>query len=164
MARASPCAHHPRSIFAGRTMRKMRMTTKKQAPFVTWIVTLALMVSTCATLTLNQRTNAQSERRELHNQSNSPLLSKYAIDLSNLALNGKLTEARDHESTVERLVARLTTSRKTPVIVSESDVDRAAIARAVAFRVASGDVPEGLDGKHVFSLSLDALAKGARTS
>src|SRR6185369_16914516 len=53
---------------------------------------------------------------------------------------------------------------KDPVVVSESDLDRDAIARAVAIKIAFGDVPEALRDKRVFRLSIDALAKGARSS
>jgi ATP-dependent Clp protease ATP-binding subunit ClpB len=49
-------------------------------------------------------------------------------------------------------------------VISESDLDRDAIASAVAMKVAFGNVPENLRNKRVFRLSLDVLASGARTS
>src|SRR5205814_10394542 len=78
---------------------------------------------------------------------------------------GKLEAGEGFDAEVARVVAQLSrTSVKAPVVIGESDADRGAIARAVAFRVIAGDVPENLRGKKVLSLSLDALAKGAKTS
>ena len=95
---------------------------------------------------------------------NSPALAKYATDLTLLALQGKLETSRDRDADVARVIASLSNAAKEPVVVSESDLDRDAIARGVAIKVAFGDVPDSLRDKRVFRLSLDALAKGARTS
>ena len=62
------------------------------------------------------------------------------------------------------MIASLSASTKTPVVISESDLDREAIASAVAMKIAFGNVPESLRNKRVFRLSLDTLARGAKTS
>ena len=143
---------------------------RKNAP-VTWITTLALLLSMCASLTFSQRTAAQSgdvpaSQSAERDQAgvNYPTLSKYATDLTLLALRGKLETIRGHEADIARVVASLATTAKAPVVVGESDLDRDAIARGVAMKIAFGDVPENLRNKRVFRLSLDALAKGAKTS
>src|SRR5207247_11469921 len=69
-----------------------------------------------------------------------------------------------HEVDMARVIACLARQSKAPLLLGELDFDRNAVARSIALRIASGDVPEGLRGKHVFSLSLDALAKNAKTS
>ena len=139
---------------------------KRKAPVTAWITTLALLVSMFAGLTFSQRTSAQKTNREITSQADVkyPLLSKYATDLTLLALNGKLDKASDRDADVARVIASLSATSKAPVVVSESDLDRDAIARGVAIKVAFGDVPDSLRDKRVFRLSLDALAKGARTS
>src|SRR5207302_1593467 len=104
----------------------------------------------------------QLQARETSN-ANYPMLSKYATDLTLLALRGKLETPRDHEADVARVIASLSVPSKAPVVVGESDLDRDAVARGVAIDFAFGDVPDALRGKRVFRLSLDALAKGAKT-
>ena len=146
------------------------MRTKKHTSVVTWIVTSALLISMCATFTFGPRTIAQSIERKPTGQREWPsqnadyrVISRYATDLTRLALSGKLELPRGYDSSVARVIASLSTA-KAPVILAESDLDRDAIARGVALRVASGDVPQTLRDKRVFSLSLDAVAKSARTS
>jgi hypothetical protein len=65
----------------------------------------ALLVSMCASLTFSQRTRAQSDNKPIGAQSQSrdavdnkyPTLSKYATDLTLLALKGTLEPARSYE-------------------------------------------------------------------
>src|SRR5438270_4910348 len=141
---------------------------RRQAPAITWITTLALLVSMCASLTFSQRTSAQSTKDKINQQQPAegsyPLLSKYATDLTLLALKGKLDANPDRDADVARVIAKLAHDDKALVVISESDLDRDVIARGVAAKIAFGDVPDSLRDKRVFRLSLDALAKGARTS
>src|SRR5438270_2322755 len=141
---------------------------RRQAPAITWITTLALLVSMCASLTFSQRTSAQSTKDKINQQQPAegsyPLLSKYATDLTLLALKGKLDANPDRDADVARVIAKLAHDDKALVVISESDLDRDVIARGVAAKIAFGDVPDSLRAKRVFRLSLDALAKGARTS
>src|SRR5712691_549240 len=154
----------------------MRITMKRQkhAPIITWFTTSALLVSVCTGLVFNQRAAAQSNepsqsasQRDARRQAASDYLalSKYAIDLTQLALQGKLDPAPGRDADIARVIESLArTTSKAPVVVGEFDLDRNAIARGLAFRIAFGDVPESLRNKHVLSLSLDALAKGAGSS
>ena len=148
----------------------MEMKTYKHTPTVTWITMVAVLVSMCASFSFGRRASAQSSeenqstaQRETHGATDSqyPALSKYATDLTLLAHRGKLEPARGYEANVARVIASLSATAKAPVVVGESDLDRDAIARGVASRIAFGDVPETLRNKRVFRLSLDALAKGA---
>jgi len=124
----------------------------------------------CASLTFSQRSAAQSgkettgrQKREVAD-SKYPLLSKYATDLTLLALSDKLEPVRGYEASIARVIASLSTTAKAPLVLGESDLDRDAIARGVALRIAFGNVPETLRDKRVFRLSLEALARGAETS
>ena len=150
------------------------MKTKKHAPIVSWLTTAALLLSMCVGLTFSQRSSAQVYQayEDSTNAGTSrqtapdyPALAKYATDLTELAREGKLEPANGHESDIARVIASLApATAKAPVIIGESDLDRDLIARGVAFKLASGDAPEALSAKKVFSLNLDALAKGAHTS
>jgi ATP-dependent Clp protease ATP-binding subunit ClpB len=139
----------------------MMTMNRKYAPATTIVTTLALLMSMCAGLTFSQRALANSESSV--NKTEYPLLTKYATDLTKLAAAGKLEVTRDHEADVARVIASLVAARN-PVVISESDLDRDVIARAIAIKIAFGDVPEALRDKRVFRLSIDALAKGAKSS
>ena len=140
-------------------------TMKKTAPVVTWITMTAVLVSMCAGLIFSQRTNAQSGAQGRGVTDNKyPTLAKYATDLTLLALSGKLEPARGYEGNVARVIDSLATTTKAPLVLGESDLDRDAIARGVASRIALGTVPDTLRNKRVFRLNLEALAKGAQTS
>src|SRR5712692_7405289 len=149
------------------------MKRQKHAPIVTLFTASALLVSVCAGLAFNQHTAAQSNEpsqsasRDARSQAASdyPALAKYATDLTQLALRRKLEPANGRDADIGRVIESLgRTTSKAPVVVGEFDLDRNAIARGLAFRVAFGEVPESLRNRHVLSLSLDALAKGAGSS
>src|SRR5207248_9244823 len=113
----------------------------------------------------SQRTSAQSKSPLVNDSATDyPVLSKYATDLTQLAVGGKLETTREREADVARVIASLSSAAKNPVVVGESDLDRDTIARGVANKIAFGDVPDTLRNKRVFRLNLEALAKGAKTS
>ena len=141
----------------------------KRTPVVTWITIAAVLVSMCASLSFSQRSAAQSGkattiRQQQDANTKYPILSKYATDLTLLALSGKMEAVRGYEASIARVIASLSTTAKTPLVLGESDLDRDAIARGVAARIAFGNVPDTLRNKRVFRLSLEALARGAQTS
>ena len=137
---------------------------KRNAPAITWIAIFALLLSMCASLTLSQRTAAQSNKSNPEQSAlQYPNLSKYATDLTLLALQGKLPRTNERDADIGRVIASLAGAQKTPVLVGESDLDRNIIARGVALKIASGDVPDELRMTRVFSLRIDKLAEGAGT-
>src|SRR6266850_444125 len=143
----------------------MKMTKTKRTPVVTWIALVAILASMCTGLSFGRRAAAQSQSEiRTANDNKYPTLSKYATDLTLLALNGKLEPARGFETSIASVIASLATAGKAPLVLGESDLDRDAIARGVASRIAIGNVPDTLRNKRVFRLNLEALAKGAQTS
>jgi len=146
------------------------MRTRKLAPIYSWIIIACLLASLCTSLTLTPRSAAQTNKLNKsaspveQTESWYPLLSKYATDLTGRALKEDLSTARVHEADVARVITNLSLSTKTPVIVSESDLDREAIAAGVALKIAAGEVPDSLRHKRIYRLRLDALAKDAQTS
>src|SRR5690349_5419756 len=145
-------------------MVKMKRNPATHA--VSWLTLTALLVPTAAGISFIRTTHAQSSEASLTATKNSQsALSRYAVDLTQLAAQGKLEALVGFDAEINRLIATLGNSNtKAPVLISESDVNRAAVARTIAIRIVSGDVPETLRGKRVLSLNIDALAKGAKTN
>ena len=81
---------------------------RKYAPPTTLIITFALLVSMCAGLTFSQRTSAQSNTLLVSDSvSDYPVLSRYATDLTQLAVAGRLQTNHERDADVARVIASL---------------------------------------------------------
>jgi len=90
-------------------------------------------------------------------------LKKYGTDLVEMARSGKLDPVIGRDSEIRSVIRIL--SRKTknnPVLIGEPGVGKTAIAEGLAQRIVSGDVPEGLKDRTIFSLDMTALMAGAK--
>ncbi len=90
-------------------------------------------------------------------------LEKYGTDLVEMARQGKLDPVIGRDSEIRSVIRIL--SRKTknnPVLIGEPGVGKTAIAEGLAQRIVSGDVPEGLKHRTIFSLDMTALMAGAK--
>jgi ATP-dependent Clp protease ATP-binding subunit ClpB len=90
-------------------------------------------------------------------------LEKYGRDLVADATEDRLDPVIGRDSEIRRVVQIL--SRKTknnPVLIGDPGVGKTAIVEGLAQRIATGDVPEGLRDKTVFSLDMGALVAGAK--
>ena len=68
---------------------------------------------------------------------------------------------RDEEiRNVIRILSRKT--KNNPVLIGEPGVGKTAVVEGLAQRIVSGDVPEGLKDKTIFSLDMGALVAGAK--
>jgi ATP-dependent Clp protease ATP-binding subunit ClpB len=100
--------------------------------------------------------------------SNSPegtyqALAKYAKNLNELAQSGKLDPVIGRDDEIRRVLQILTRRTKNnPILIGEPGVGKTAIAEGLAHRIISGDVPENLKSKVVFSLDMGALIAGAK--
>ncbi|KAI8914544.1 P-loop containing nucleoside triphosphate hydrolase protein [Gorgonomyces haynaldii] len=89
-------------------------------------------------------------------------LSKYAVDLVEMAAQGKLdpTIGRDDEiRRVIRVLARRT--KNNPCLIGEPGTGKTAIVEGLAHRIVRNDVPDTLRAK-LFSLDMGALIAGAK--
>jgi ATP-dependent Clp protease ATP-binding subunit ClpB len=90
-------------------------------------------------------------------------LEKYAKNLNDLAKAGKLDPVIGRDEEIRRVLQILTRRTKNnPILIGEPGVGKTAIAEGLAHRIISGDVPENLKNKVVFSLDMGALVAGAK--
>ncbi|HEY3586313.1 MAG TPA: ATP-dependent chaperone ClpB, partial [Myxococcaceae bacterium] len=90
-------------------------------------------------------------------------LAKYGRDLVGDAASGRLDPVIGRDAEIRRVIQIL--SRKTknnPVLIGDPGVGKTAIVEGLAQRITSGDVPEGLRDKTIFSLDMGALVAGAK--
>ena len=89
-----------------------------------------------------------------------PLL---AINLNEQAGNGRLDPVIGRDEEIRRILQILSRRTKNnPVLIGEPGVGKTAIAEGLAHRIISGDVPENLKSKQIFSLDMGALIAGAK--
>ena len=90
-------------------------------------------------------------------------LNKYAINLNGMAKTGKLDPVIGRDEEIRRVLQILSRRTKNnPILVGEPGVGKTAIAEGLAHRIISGDVPENLRSKQIFSLDMGALIAGAK--
>jgi ATP-dependent Clp protease ATP-binding subunit ClpB len=115
---------------------------------------------------LNQAINTlrKGEKVTSHSsESNYQSLSKFAKNLNELALSGKLDPVIGRDEEIRRVLQILTRRTKNnPILIGEPGVGKTAIAEGIAHRIITGDVPENLKSKTVYSLDMGALIAGAK--
>lgn len=96
-------------------------------------------------------------------ESNYNSLNKYAKNLTELAAEGKLDPVIGRNDEIRRVLQILSRRTKNnPILIGEPGVGKTAIAEGIAHRIISGDIPENLLNKKVFSLDMGALVAGAK--
>ena len=90
-------------------------------------------------------------------------LNRYAVNLNEQARTGKLDPVIGRDDEIRRVLQILSRRTKNnPVLVGEPGVGKTAIAEGIAHRIITGDVPEDLRSKQIFSLDMGALIAGAK--
>ena len=96
-------------------------------------------------------------------QSGSLVLDQFGRNLTQLARDKKLDPVIGRSRETERVMQVLSRRTKNnPVLIGEPGVGKTAIVEGLAQSVASGDVPETLTGKQLYTLDLGALVAGSR--
>ncbi|MCK5190315.1 MAG: ATP-dependent Clp protease ATP-binding subunit ClpA [Methylococcales bacterium] len=90
-------------------------------------------------------------------------LEKYATNLNEEAIQGKIDPLIGRDQEVERTIQVLCRRRKNnPLLVGESGVGKTAIAEGLAKRIVEEDVPDVLLGNTIYSLDLGSLVAGTK--
>ena len=90
-------------------------------------------------------------------------LSKFGIDFTELARNGKLDPVIGRDEEIRRTMQiLLRRTKNNPVLIGEPGVGKTAIIEGLAQRIVKGDVPEGLQNKKIISLQIADLLAGAK--
>ncbi|HET9058315.1 MAG TPA: ATP-dependent Clp protease ATP-binding subunit [Acidimicrobiales bacterium] len=93
----------------------------------------------------------------------SPVLDQFGRNLTQLARDRKLDPVIGREREIERVMQVLSRRTKNnPVLIGEPGVGKTAIVEGLSQRIVSGEVPETLKGKQLYTLDLGALVAGSR--
>ena len=110
---------------------------------------------------LELRKGNKADSRSAEEQYNS--LEKYAINLNEMANNGKLDPVIGRDDEIRRVLQILSRRTKNnPILIGEPGVGKTAIVEGMAFKIVKKEVPDNLKSKQIFSLDMGALIAGAK--
>ena len=97
-------------------------------------------------------------------QSNrTPTIDQLGFDLTAAARNSTLDPVIGREKEIQRVVQILSRRTKNnPVLIGEPGVGKTAVVEGLAQHIASGDVPETLQGKRLLTLDIGSLVAGTK--
>ena len=96
-------------------------------------------------------------------QKGSQVLDQYGRNLSHAAAEGKLDPVVGREREIERVMQILSRRTKNnPILIGEPGVGKTAIVEWLAQAIVSGNVPETLRGKQLYTLDMGSLIAGSR--
>ncbi|MEY4373656.1 MAG: ATP-dependent Clp protease ATP-binding subunit, partial [Actinomycetota bacterium] len=103
------------------------------------------------------------EQSSGEDKGSSQILDQFGRNLTQLAREKKLDPVIGRTRELERVMQVLSRRTKNnPVLIGEPGVGKTAIVEGLAQKIVSGDVPDTLRGKQLYTLDLGALVAGSR--
>ena len=94
---------------------------------------------------------------------NESMLSQFGRDLTKLAKDGNIDPVIGRQKEIERVIQILSRRTKNnPCLIGEPGVGKTAIAEGLALKIVSGEVPELLKDKKIYSLDLTGMVAGTK--
>ena len=94
---------------------------------------------------------------------NESMLSQFGRDLTKLAKDGKIDPVIGRQKEIERVIQIISRRTKNnPCLIGEPGVGKTAIAEGLALKIVSGEVPELLKDKKIYSLDLTGMVAGTK--
>jgi ATP-dependent Clp protease ATP-binding subunit ClpB len=107
------------------------------------------------------RNNKKVESSECEEQF--ATLSRFSINLNEQAEAGNYDPVIGRDEEIRRILRIISRRKKNnPILLGEPGVGKTSIIEGLAQRIVSGDVPENLKAKQIFSLDIGSLIAGAK--
>ncbi len=107
--------------------------------------------------------NGPRNRPGKKEESQTPALDFFGIDLTQEARDGKIDVIIGRDEEIERLVSVINRKTKNnPCLVGEPGVGKTAVVEGLSRRIAEGSVPLAMQNKRVMSLDLGAMVAGTK--
>ena len=89
-------------------------------------------------------------------------LEQYGINLTGLAIDGKIDPVIGREDEIRRIIQILSRRKKNnPVLIGEPGTGKTTVVEGLAKRIIENDVPENIKGKQLVAMDLTAMVAGA---
>ncbi len=100
---------------------------------------------------------------EEEQESKTPHLDAYTIELTEMAKQGKIDEVIGRVDEIDRVMQILCRRKKNnPLLVGEPGVGKTAIAEGLALKIANGNVPKAIENAKIFALDMGSLIAGTK--
>src|SRR5947199_2800435 len=139
----------------------MIMRVNRRSPAARWLMSLLLMASFFSGLLVNSvrakfsQTEATSQKHKSA-QLKFKALSRYATDLTESARREQVASIKGQDAAALRIIKILSkVERNNPILIDDTGVNRRLVLHAVAVRLASGEVPDSLRGKHLWEMNFN---------
>jgi len=124
---------------------------------------LGVTIEQVRTETVRVISESSPKSKATRTASRTPVLDHLGVDLTVAAQSGKLDPVIGRFKEIERVMQILSRRTKNnPALIGEPGVGKTAIVEGLAHRIASGDVPETLEGKRLITLDMGAVVAGTK--